>query len=201
MGETGSVGFAELYRRKRLQALEWRNGLWLGHRLLLSAGFALLTALAAQVRIQTPLTPVPFTLQVMTALTAGALLGRHYGGASQLIYLGLGALGLPVFAGWRGGVGVIMGVTGGYIIGFALAAFAVGWMVDDTPWGRSGRGIVLAMLVGVAIIYLAAVANMVILLGWAPAEAVALGVLPFIGVDVAKALAAAGVARAALPGA
>ncbi|MGQ9582442.1 MAG: biotin transporter BioY [Thermoplasmatota archaeon] len=193
------VGFGDSYRRKRLQALEWRNGLWFGHRLLLSMGFALLTALAAQVRIQTPLTPVPFTLQVMTALMAGALLGRHYGGASQLIYLGLGALGLPVFAGWRGGVEVVMGVTGGYIVGFALAAFAIGWMVDRSERGRSGPGLLLAMLTGVGIIYLAAVANMVLLLGWAPEKAVALGVLPFVGVDIAKALMAAGISRAALP--
>ena len=192
-------GFAEIYRRKRLQALEWRNSLGVEQRLFLSFGFALLTALAAQVRIYTPLTPVPFTLQVMTVLMAGALLGSWYGGVSMLMYLGLGAAGLPDFAGWRGGLGVVAGVTGGYLIGFALASFAIGWMVDCTRWGRSTTGILLAMLAGLGVIYLVAVGNLIVVLGWSPVRALALGVLPFIGVDIAKALGAAGISRAVLP--
>ncbi|MEM2869622.1 MAG: biotin transporter BioY [Thermoplasmata archaeon] len=195
-----ACGFAEAYRRRRLQALEWRNSLGVEHRLLLSLGFALLTALAAQVRVYTPLTPVPFTLQVMTVLMAGALLGRYYGGVSMLIYLALGAFGLPVFAGWRGGAEVIAGATGGYLIGFVLAAFAIGWIVDGTAWGRSSSGILLAMLAGVLLIYLTAFFSLVFALGWPPPQAFALGIAPFIGVDIAKALAAAGVSRAVLPG-
>jgi biotin transport system substrate-specific component len=92
-------------------------------------GFALLTALLAQVRIHLPYTPVPMTGQTFAVLLAGAVLGARRGFASQAIYLAMGAMGLPVFA---GGVGplVLIGPTAGYLWSFPLAAGVLGWMVE-----------------------------------------------------------------------
>jgi biotin transport system substrate-specific component len=97
--------------------------------LLAVTGFALLTALLAQARIHLPYTPVPMTGQTFAVLLAGAVLGARRGFASQAIYLAMGAMGLPVFA---GGVGplVLIGPTAGYLGSFPLAAGVLGWMVE-----------------------------------------------------------------------
>jgi biotin transport system substrate-specific component len=170
------------------------------HKLVLAAGFALLTALAAQARIMTPFTPVPFTLQVFPVLLAGAVLGATYGLTSQLMYIGMGAVGLPVFSNWSGGHQVILGYTGGYIIGFAVAAFAVGWLIHLQKNPRSNLKVMLAMAAGSCIIWLCGAIGLALVLGVGMEKAFVLGVLPFIGVDLLKMFAAAGIARAALPG-
>ena len=73
-------------------------------------------------------TPLPFTMQSMAVFTVAALLGPKLGCASVGVYLLLGAIGLPVFSGFRGGVQVLVGPTGGYLVGFLLCAFIVGWV-------------------------------------------------------------------------
>lgn len=90
-------------------------------KVLLAVGFSILTGVAAQVRIPLPFTPVPVTGQTFVVLLTPFLIG-HWSILSQTIYVVLGAVGLPWFAGWSGGLNIIFGPTGGYLIGFVLAS-------------------------------------------------------------------------------
>ena len=114
--------------------------------------FAILTAIGAQLTI--PVKPVPFTLQVLFVLLAGALLGAKNGAYSQLLYLALGVTGLPVFAQTgEGGFGFaqLIGPTGGYLLAFPVAAFVVGYLVNK----YSGYvGVVVSMFIGYIIVLL-----------------------------------------------
>jgi len=108
--------------------------------------FTALTAIAAQITI--PLKPVPFTLQTMMVLLAGALLGAKNGAYSQLIYLSLGAIGLPIFAHTPDGLygfARLFGPTGGYLLAFPAAAFLVGYLVQKN---KKYYGVVLSMFAG-----------------------------------------------------
>ncbi len=140
------------------------------------AAFALLTALGAFVRLPLPFTPVPITLQTFFVLTAGVYLGGRDAAASQLAYLGLGATGLPVFA---GGVGpaALLGPTGGYLLAFPLAAWLVGSLVR--PGTRATRALA-AFLGATALIFAFGAGWLTQLAGMDPARALALGVLPFL---------------------
>lgn len=109
-----------------------------------------LIALAAQVAI--PLWPVPVTGQTFGVLLVGALLGRRRGAASLLTYLSQGAVGLPVFAGGTAGIAKLTGPTGGYLVGFVVAAFVVGWL-SERGWDRRFVTTVIAMVIGNAVIY------------------------------------------------
>jgi biotin transport system substrate-specific component len=111
-------------------------------------GFAALTALAA--RFEIPNFPVPFTLQTMTVLLAGAFLGSRNGALSQLLYLVSGSAGLPVFAGGAIGFWHILGPTGGYLLSFPLAAAIVGYLLRER---RSFAGVVLSMAAGLLAIF------------------------------------------------
>lgn len=101
--------------------------------LVLAALFATLTALGAQVRLT--LFVIPFTLQTVFVLLAGGILGRLWGGLSMLLYLLLGLLGLPVFAGGAG-PGIVFSPTFGYLLGFPLAAYWVGRYRNQGNWSR-----------------------------------------------------------------
>lgn len=114
--------------------------------------FSILTAIAAQVAI--PVKPVPFTLQTLIVLVSGAFLGARNGAYSQLIYLGLGAIGLPVFAQVPdGAIGLarLFGPTGGYLLAFPLAAFIVGHIVKQD---KSYVIVVTSMFLGQIVIIL-----------------------------------------------
>ncbi|MBI2651670.1 biotin transporter BioY [Candidatus Woesearchaeota archaeon] len=99
--------------------------------LVLSALFAALTAAVAQIKIPLGFTPVPITLQTLLVLLAGAILGPYYGAMSMTIYLALGAIGLPVFAGGSGSIAAFFGPTGGYLLSYPVAAFAVGKILEN----------------------------------------------------------------------
>ena len=92
--------------------------------------FAALTAAVAWFKIPLPFTPVPITLQTLMVLLSGAMLGSYYGAVAMIIYLALGAIGLPVFAGGSSGVGSLLGPTGGYLFSYPLAAFVIGKMIE-----------------------------------------------------------------------
>ena len=111
------------------------------------ASFALLMVFAAQLAV--PVKPVPFTLQTMIVILSGAFLGAKNGMLSQILYLALGTAGLPVFAGFSFGSAVLFGLTGGYLIAFPIAAFAVGYFVEKSS--KLGN-VILAMSIGVLII-------------------------------------------------
>lgn len=93
--------------------------------------FAVITAVAAQIAI--PFKPVPFTFQTVTVILAGAFLGARNGFYSQLLYLALGTIGLPVFAEASFGPAVLFGPTGGYLLAFPIAAFLAGYLLENKP--------------------------------------------------------------------
>ncbi len=105
--------------------------------------FSILMAIAAQVSI--PTKPVPFTLQTMMVVLAGAFLGSKNGAYSQLLYLFLGIIGLPVFADGSMGIGKILGPTGGYLLAFPIGAFLTGLIVERT---NKYLLVVLGMFIG-----------------------------------------------------
>lgn len=138
------LGFVEDYRRTRLLAYRRFEAWVTGHETLYRFGAALLLALAtgalAQVAVYTPLSPVPYTLQVVGVVLMGSLLGSRWGATSAALYLGLGLVGLPVYAGqlesfahfrWFSGLSVFArGLSAGYLLGFVLQAYLVGLVVD-----------------------------------------------------------------------
>lgn len=150
--------------------------------------FAVATALAAKVAVPLPGTPVPFTLQPLVVLLAGALLGGRLGAASQALYLSMGIAGLPVFAA-GGGAAYLLGPTGGYLMALPLAAFAAGSAGSAGPAARGGPLRALgALLLGLVAIYAGGV-GWLALLGGASA-AVVQGLVPFVLADLVKVLLA-----------
>jgi len=152
------------------------------------------------VTVPLPFTPVPVTLQVIFPLLAGLLLGGKRGALSQAEYVVAGLAGLPVFAKGGSGLAYFLGPTGGYLLGFIAAAFVVGELAAIMR-ASSKRATFLASLGGVVAIYLCGVLWLAAWLGatghLSPTvcltQAWKLGVLPFVAVDVAKALAVAAV--------
>ena len=171
-------------------------------KVILVISAAALTALAAQWRIDLPFTPVPITGQTFAVLLTGAALGMTLGASGQLLYVGLGVLGAPVFAdasgGWdlERGLDTITGATSGYLFGFILAAGLVGYMAEQRQ-DRTFPTMFTAFLLGSAVIYTFGVIGLMITLDMSLTEAIVAGVIPFLVGDLIKA-AAAGVL---LPGA
>lgn len=163
---------------------------------------AALTAVSAQLAVPLPLTEVPFTLQVFAILACGLTLGPGAGALSQAVYLGLGAVGVPVFAGLGSGIGVLLGPTGGYLLAAPAAAALSGWLAGPTPTPPGYRRLLAAALAGVAVIYLGGALGLHLYFGYGVVPALVQGVLPFVAFDVIKAALAAAVAvrvRGALP--
>jgi biotin transport system substrate-specific component len=155
-----------------------------------------LTAAAAQVSVPLPFTPVPFTFQPMIVLVGGAVLGARLGVMSQVMYLGLGIAGLPVFAAsptLPQGIGRLLGPTGGYLMAYPAAAFIAGWLAER-GLDRRYFTAVFAMLCGLGVIFAGGVAWLALVIQ--PAHglsgALAAGFLPFILADLLKLLVAAG---------
>ncbi len=112
-----------------------------------TALMAAVTAVAAQIAV--PIFPVPFTLQVLAVVLSGLLLGPRYGALAQAIYLLVGAIGVPVFAEFRGGLGVLLGPTGGYLLSYPLAAAIAGLAAGTVRSATRARALVLSFLSGV----------------------------------------------------
>jgi biotin transport system substrate-specific component len=153
------------------------------HRAIAVVLGALLVAIGAQVALPLPGNPVPITLQVPAVLIVGGLLGPRFGAASLVLYLAMGAAGLPVFA----PVGVpgaarLIGPTGGYLLAYPLAAGLVGLIVVG---GRSWARLALAVVVGLVTIHAGGVSHLMVLGGNA-SEALRLGSLPFLVNDLLK---------------
>lgn len=161
-----------------------------GHALARSAVLAVLGSalVAAAAQISVPMFPVPMTLQTLAVLAVGAAFGARLGAATLVLYALEGAAGLPVFAGFSGGAHVIAGPTGGYIIGFILAAGLVGYLAER-GWSSHVAKLGLATLLGAALIY---VPGLLWLAQFTGAEKVLeLGLYPFVPGDVVKAVLAA----------
>ncbi len=151
----------------------------------LVVGFALLTALSAQIVIPLPFTPVPITGQTFAVLLSGAALGAGAGAASQGLYVLLGAVGLPFYAGGASGWTVVTGATGGYLVGFIVAAWVVG-VLAEMRQDRLVATAIPAFLVGNVIIHLFGVPWLARSLEVDWVEAASLGSVPFIPGDLVK---------------
>ena len=183
------------YRNARHEFYQWQDSAEFVQRLMLAFSFACLTGLGAYIRVYTPLSPVPFTGQVFFVLLSGAVLGMRYGGISQLMYVILGVVGVPWFAGGASGVEYMTGATGGYLVGFVLAALFVGYVVDLDKRAKTVVGLVPLMITGVLIIYVIGATWLAISLDLDLWQAIALGITPFLLLDVVKAILASGAAR------
>ena len=151
--------------------------------LAVTLGGSLLILLAAQIRVLLPFSPVPVTGQTFAVLLLGALYGRRRGPATVATYITLGLLGLPVFAGGAAGMARLLGPTGGYLIGFVLAAWVVG-MLSERGWDRKPSTTAASMIIGNVVIYIAGITWLSRFVGW---EAVlGSGVLPFLAGDALK---------------
>lgn len=152
--------------------------------------FAVLTFVGANIRI--PLYPVPFTLQTLFVILAGAVLGTRTGVLSQAIYLSMGSLGIPLFAGSMVGIAVFSGPTGGYLVGFAFAAFVVGRLINrkstilwqSTVFALGSLTILLFGVIHLSIIYTHDLSS-----------AIAVGFTPFLLGDAVKVFAAVSIFR------
>lgn len=166
------------------------NRLWAGSGLmrgaLLAIAGSVFVALAAHITV--PMLPVPMTLQTMAVLAIGGAYGARLGAATLALYAAEGAAGLPVFAPTADGYPGITGPTGGYVIGFILAAALVGWLVET---GRANSALKMAgaMLAGAAILYIPGLLWLSHFTG--AAGALTFGLYPFVLGDVIKAVVAA----------
>ncbi|MGB9639970.1 MAG: biotin transporter BioY [Anaerolineales bacterium] len=145
-----------------------------------------LIAMLAQISI--PLQPVPLTGQTFAVLLVAALLGKKRGALTVMAYLAQGALGLPVFAGGTGGILHLIGPSGGYLFGFILAAFIVGWL-SEIGWDRKFGKTTLAMLIGNSLIYGCGLPWLANFIGWH--NVLRAGFYPFILGDILKIILAA----------
>ena len=162
--------------------------------------FAALVGTFAYGSFQYPLSPAPVTLQVLGVFLAGIFLGAVWGGASMVLYLVAGTVGLPVFAGGDAGLGALLGPTGGYLLSYPVAAFAVGAVVHGGVSLGDFRAasvprLVGAMTVGTVVIYALGVLGLYVSLDMGAVTAVVQGAVVFLPAEALKAAAAVGVVR------
>jgi biotin transport system substrate-specific component len=157
--------------------------------LAVAAGVALISA-AAQVSIPLPFTPVPITGQTFAVVLVGASLGALRGTASLSLYLLLGILGAPIYAHHDHGWSVITGASGGYIVGFVLAAAVTGYLAERR-WDRHFSSSISVMLTGNVIIYLVGLPWLAAVLHTNLEKTLEFGLYPFVAGDVFKLYLAA----------
>ncbi|PIW12602.1 MAG: BioY family transporter [Candidatus Infernicultor aquiphilus] len=153
--------------------------------------FAALTAVGAFISI--PLYPVPLTLQNLFTLLAGMTLGSVLGGSSQIIYVLLGLIGLPVFADFKAGIGVLFGPTGGFLFGFIISSYIVGKAIEL----KKEKDIFYYFLaggIGIIIIYISGITQLSLVTGIGIKKALMVGVFPFLPGDILKIIAASFIA-------
>ncbi len=165
--------------------------------MVLVALFAALTAVMAQISIPAGVIPVPVTGQTLAVMLAGALLGARLGAFSQIIYILLGAVGLPVFAQGRAGLSVLVGPTGGFLFGFVAGAYVIGKLLERRPQPSLSYLLFVIGLGGIAVVYIPGVLQMAFVTGMTHARALAL-MWPFIPGDVLKVVVSAVIVRAVL---
>ncbi len=165
-----------------------------------AAVMAAVTAVAAQISV--PLFAVPFTLQVLAVVLSGLLLGPRYGALSQAIYVLLGAVGVPVFAQFSGGLAVVLGPTGGYLVSYPIAAAVAGLAARAARDAARRRALWTSFVwgcAGLAVIYAFGAIWLPVVTDLPLAVALTQGVLIFLPFDLIKVALAALVAVAAAP--
>lgn len=159
--------------------------------LVMCALFAALTAICSQIQI--PLPMVPINLALFSVHLCGAVLGAKFGTLSIIVYVLLGMVGLPVFSGFSGGVGVLFGKTGGYIIGYILDALIVGLILHK--WGMSFAKCCVAMAAGLFVCYLFGTIWFMAVTGIDLWMSLVYCVFPFLAGDAVKIVLAATLSR------
>lgn len=163
---------------------------------VLCALFAALTAVCTFINIPLPFTPVPINLATLSVFLAGGLLGPKYGPISIIVYLLVGSIGMPVFSNFQGGIGVLAGPTGGFLIGYALAALVVGLIVrtlipnEKEETGNLSLKIIVACAAGMLTYFFTGTAWFMILTGTGIWAALTACVFPFLIGDALKIAAA-----------
>ena len=156
-------------------------------RLTLSALLCALCAVLSQIQI--PIPPVPLSLSLLGVHLCGALLGRRWGAAAVGCYVALGAVGVPVYAGFAGGVSVLLGPTGGFLFGYILCAWTGGALIQR--FGFTRKCLMLSMTAGTLACYALGAAWFSLVSGANLAGCLSACVLPFIPGDALKVLLAA----------
>ena len=194
------------YDHARRNLFRWRYDLDFMNRSLLALGFACLTGLLAQFRFYMPFTPVPLTGQVFAVLLSAVLLGKNWGGISQGMYVGLGVAGVPWFASWGAGMAFLLGPTGGYLIGFVVSAFFLGYIFDEHMNSRRYANVMgLMLFANFVIIYGLGMLHLYAWMYFVTGTALGLwsillmGAVPFVAGDLIKVSAAAVVSSALMP--
>jgi biotin transport system substrate-specific component len=203
MESTASLNYLD---RFRTDFLVWRRGLAGAQSIALALAYAAATGLMAQISFYLPWTPVPVTGETFAVLLGAVLLGRR-GGFSQIAYVAIGVAGMPWFAGWKGGAAAVAGPAGGYIIGFIIAAFFLGYWADKHI-GTSGFTKIFGAMffANFGIVYSFGLAQLYFWLSFVKGSPVnlsqllAMGAIPFLAGDIIKITAAAVIAKGAVPG-
>lgn len=151
------------------------------NELVICSLFASLTAILTQVSI--PLPAVPITMQIFAVTLCGLVLGKRLGFISQTIYVLLGTIGLPLFSKFSGGVGIILGPTGGFILSFPIVAFVVGYFYEKF---KSTIGIMFGMMCSLLISYIIGTVQFCIVTNSDLIKGLTICVVPFIIVDIIK---------------
>lgn len=144
--------------------------------------FAAITAVLAQIEIPLPL--IPISGQTLAVGLAATIIGSKYSAIAMVCYVLLGAVGLPVFAGFTGGVQILVGPTGGYIFGFIVAAFVTGFILEKTKFNM--KMAMVANIVGMIITLIFGTIQLKILLDLTWNQAIISGIYPFIVVGLIK---------------
>ena len=163
---------------------------------VLVLGLTALTAVAAQISIPLPFTPIPLTLQTFAVLAGAAALGAERAVIAQVLYVVLAVAGVPVLAGGKSGGEAVIGATGGYLLGFVVASYVVG-AIAERGATRKVSTTVLAYVAGSAVIYTLGASWLAYSTGNTIGWAITHGVAPFLIGDAIKAIAAGAVLPAA----
>lgn len=155
--------------------------------LILTGLFTALTAVCSMISIPLPFSPVPINLATLSIFLAGGLLGAKYGAISQLVYVLLGAIGLPVFHSFTGGLSILVGPTGGYLVGYIAAAYLIGRLTKQKD---QSLVLLFGFFIGLLTIYALGSLWLMFVAGASLWSALLVGVFPFLPGDGLKILAA-----------
>jgi len=192
--------YVERYRTWRYEAFQWRDELSVTKKVALALGMACVTGLLAQVRVPLGFTPVPITGQNLGVLASGVMLGPWFGALSMILYLAIGACGVPWFQGGEGGMQYLThSPTLGYLFAFVLVAFLIGRLTQKHLSLRGFWGQLWLMSTGMIIILALGASYLALTLHTTFNETMVQGVLPFLVGDILKAALIAGAATAILP--
>lgn len=147
--------------------------------------FAALTAFGGIYSFPLPFSPVPITLQTAVTFLAGLILGARLGALSQIVYIALGCAGLPVFSNGQAGIGVLLGPTGGYLLGFIAAAYLVGRLTANNEYCSLAK-LVAVFILAAAVIYVLGVGRLLMVTGLPLGRGLTTGLVCFIPGDLVK---------------